>query len=507
MMGKLKEKEMYPMFASICIAIFIIVVIASHYTLFGMDYVIIIEDIIWCLPYVGLTVFLFKKKKSYGLLVSAVVQMLLEIVGMITLFTISRLLNTLVYISLVILLMVNVIPSMRKYAEITKVLCFVPTVLNAMYFIFLWNTWGISGISVLECVLLCGGFLFIGMWFRETGSTQSVREKRNLFVGKQSPNALKCFINSYKLLTSANQVWLIIMFGGWPLTIFAIGKLISGSEDYGYICACLVVGLIGIVGQLLYTSYLIREGRKQYSERFRIQHEDEEFQIRASKYTGQDKYYAMIQYVQQHHHEYIKSLRKFGESIANSTIQEKEHDWAINGGIASGIAGPFVGAAVAIDTMEKNAKIREKNEINRLRGLEQKKIYDDMADMMEKNYPTSKSVSQMKYVAKFDRPVDELFSYLELSNFRTEIDEYTGAVLIRVDWIQKEGHSIDGALRANLYINGRYVCCGYLILPIQGTGGQFSRWKGTLDAICTNPEIHGKYDVKVEPINLWECEC
>ena len=52
-------------------------------------------------------------------------------------------------------------------------------------------------------------------------------------------------------------------------------------------------------------------------------------------------------------------------AVRSSAYQEKEINWAVAGGIASGFAGPIARAAAAVDAMVKNAEIRAKNEINK----------------------------------------------------------------------------------------------------------------------------------------------
>lgn len=46
-------------------------------------------------------------------------------------------------------------------------------------------------------------------------------------------------------------------------------------------------------------------------------------------------------------------------------VLEKEKNWATHGGIASGLAGPGAGIATALNTMQENEKIRERNALQR----------------------------------------------------------------------------------------------------------------------------------------------
>lgn len=52
------------------------------------------------------------------------------------------------------------------------------------------------------------------------------------------------------------------------------------------------------------------------------------------------------------------------ETIVRGTyaLQQNEKDWAVHGGIASGIAGPIAGIATAMNVQNENAQIRAYNE-------------------------------------------------------------------------------------------------------------------------------------------------
>ena len=49
---------------------------------------------------------------------------------------------------------------------------------------------------------------------------------------------------------------------------------------------------------------------------------------------------------------------------AAAMFQQKEKDWAVHGGIASGIGGPVIGGLTAMNTMAENQQIRAQNEKN-----------------------------------------------------------------------------------------------------------------------------------------------
>lgn len=296
---------------------------------------------------------------------------------------------------------------------------------------------------------------------------------------------------------SIGQFLFFMLFMGGPLFI-GIGFASKKDAEVFFIIGVICLVLISL-WILLYVETKWADFHKKCTD----QQNEEEKQIRFAEYKGLTKYHEMDLQDQLDYQAGIKAMRELGAIIASSTVQKKEHDWAIHGGIASGIAGPFAGAAVAIDVMQKNAEIREKNEANKQWGLQQQSFYNDLASQAAKKFPTAKSMSQIEkeYIAEFRWPVSQLFSCLEFSNVCTEVDKVTGAVSIKVDWVQKDKSiCIDGSLRAKLYVDGKCVGCGYMILPKVGT----VLGKGTLEALCTDPHLQGKYDVKMEPIDLWE---
>lgn len=50
---------------------------------------------------------------------------------------------------------------------------------------------------------------------------------------------------------------------------------------------------------------------------------------------------------------------------ATASLQQKEKDWAVHGGIASGIGGPVIGGITAMNTIAENQQIRANNEMIR----------------------------------------------------------------------------------------------------------------------------------------------
>ncbi len=60
-----------------------------------------------------------------------------------------------------------------------------------------------------------------------------------------------------------------------------------------------------------------------------------------------------------------KAMRELGMILGSSAAQESKKDWAVLGGIASGIAGAGAGVAVAANAMAENAAIERRNKQSR----------------------------------------------------------------------------------------------------------------------------------------------
>lgn len=90
--------------------------------------------------------------------------------------------------------------------------------------------------------------------------------------------------------------------------------------------------------------------------------------IKISELFGRDK---PIYFCQKEIDELYKALRKLNlqithnDNLTSSMVKAyhvKEKDWAVHGGIASGIAGGAAGLATALDIQQQNVKIREHND-------------------------------------------------------------------------------------------------------------------------------------------------
>lgn len=202
-------------------------------------------------------------------------------------------------------------------------------------------------------------------------------------------------------------------------------------------------------------------------------------------------------------------------TINSNALMQKEHDWALMGGLASGIAGSGAGAVTALDYQAKNAEIRRSNaqlasSINQLNQKIQADI--DYLDSDIERLSRDIEITPDKLIGGINNDVSNtLMQELEFSNEVTTVSE-TGAVIVKVDVKTKKPQSlfdgkvqavIDGIIKVDFIKNSSTVGSAYLTLPPYGS----SRFDSTLTGICTSTtDPNAKYSVKYSPVALWLIE-
>lgn len=233
-----------------------------------------------------------------------------------------------------------------------------------------------------------------------------------------------------------------------------------------------------------------------------------------AEFVGRDKRLKMLTDMQL---EYVGKLQKLGalggrvQSIANASMQ-REKDWAVHGGIASGIAGGAAGLATAMDIQAQNAQIRANNEaIGRasamfaLKVAEQKSSYERIIERYEKDIQEAET----KLVSGLS--AEELMPMLSVKVSDVQISD-TGAFTVKAE-IAKQGTIkafedlqseavIDGTISADFYQNGSKVGSALLVLPTYGIGSP-----ATVEGICLSGAVENvPYKVRFTPYHLWAME-
>lgn len=237
-----------------------------------------------------------------------------------------------------------------------------------------------------------------------------------------------------------------------------------------------------------------------YSKRKTLLQQEEKNKEIAKK-IGFDKYDAIKSEIPKLD---IDEIVKLGAAFESSVYQEKEKDWALLGGIASGIGGVGAGIATATRVMQENEKIRERNAEARRWAAKQSKEITDLA--MKGAATARERISDFEgYLygckAVATESIDELFSHLSIRKTFGEVDEATGAFNVKVEWSNKSDKHIDGSLVALFYSSGgKCVGCAYLPLPLDGTMGG----SGVLTGVCAYPMAKEWHKITIKPYSLWE---
>ena len=198
----------------------------------------------------------------------------------------------------------------------------------------------------------------------------------------------------------------------------------------------------------------------------------------------------------------------------NQLEQGKEQSWGTRGGIAAGITGSTaVGAAVAVDTMRKNANIRAENEVISKRNLERTLPMADAANQtIELAENTIRELERRKneiclHIVE-ERPAETLMKDLKFDKVQTAFNE-NGALLIRTTVRTEASYSIageipaviDGCFLAEIYEDGRRVDSSVLNLPREGLDTS-----AVLRGRCLKAERGKSYTVVILPLALWLIE-
>lgn len=195
---------------------------------------------------------------------------------------------------------------------------------------------------------------------------------------------------------------------------------------------------------------------------------------------------------------------------------EKEKDWSVAAGVASGIGGVVAGAAVAGDIASRNADIRQRNEARKAAFADQSAAFFDETTKLNKDVYAA--VDRLKgqinktklKLTDEDVPAEKLLASLKVENLSVLSTEggYVGVtadVSYRKNWCiadEIKGH-IDGTIAAEIYRDDQEVGKAYLTLPVFGLPYEQPT---RLEGICTERITDGEYRVELEPVNLWLIE-
>lgn len=232
-------------------------------------------------------------------------------------------------------------------------------------------------------------------------------------------------------------------------------------------------------------------------------------------YTEQGKKIAMLS---KEYNEAAKRLRATNDAISMTIAPplEQEHDWAVMGGLANGLAGPGAGIATAVNAQIENAQIRARNsqllhETADIRG----RIL--VAGSKQKNALEARCVelnglinaTKTKLVGK-DTP-KACLAALHFENTQINVSE-TGTCTINTEVSLKHSYyifddvkaTIDGTIQGEIYDGNEKIGTANLVLPLDGiSDANMVTIKG-MCLFCGQPGK--KYTVKFNADNLWAME-
>jgi len=228
------------------------------------------------------------------------------------------------------------------------------------------------------------------------------------------------------------------------------------------------------------------------------------------EYSGREKRIAMLQDELNKMIEAQKDLESVMVALP-AMMQQKEHDTAILGGIASGIAGPAMGLATMINTEQKNAEIRVQNEaVKQAFSRDYMKFVQASSKRQEAIDELRSKVWKTKTKLVSDVSPETAFEYLTVKRVSSSVTE-SGAVYVEAT-IRPNKQAViyddvpavvDGFLVAKLQNktnNGTGKA--YLQLPVQGADTEM-----TLKGICTKTtDANADYNVEIRPHMLWLIE-
>lgn len=262
-----------------------------------------------------------------------------------------------------------------------------------------------------------------------------------------------------------------------------------------------------------------RERKKELASLEKEEEKLDKENLRYKEARGQQKRILMCREKAQEFRKQEESYRAQSRATHNAIFQgtqgamQKETDWATHGGIASGIAGPAAGLAVASDIQRKNAEIREQNAA--LRQLAARAAVEASRGTDSLAYDASKNAEQWEQRAsaaenKLIEDLQEEQLLQMLSCKATAHNSKTGAITVNIriaatkelKIYETVSAIVDGSLKAQILDGTEVVGTAYLPLPWNG-----SEFDATLKGVCRNPCRKAKaYTVNVRPHHLWAME-
>lgn len=232
-----------------------------------------------------------------------------------------------------------------------------------------------------------------------------------------------------------------------------------------------------------------------------------------ARYHGREKRIVMLKDARK------KALKEAEDArmtnmVLRSMVTKSESNWAIAGGMVSGVAGPIAGALTAIDTEAKNILIREQNQANLKAMAPMLYSYSGSASAHEAQ---AKRIAEMiedaktKLISK-DTPKDCL-KHLKFSDIEISVSE-TGTCFVKVKASAPKAITIfgdttavvDGEIIASIYDKDKKLGSATMVLPTMGIPGKSSVDLVGICLFCGGNAKAKSYNLKFSADNLWLME-
>ena len=203
-------------------------------------------------------------------------------------------------------------------------------------------------------------------------------------------------------------------------------------------------------------------------------------------------------------------LQQEGADLLLRSTQQQEQDWALLGGIASGIAGTAAGVATAWNVQAKNAEIRAQNAANMRAAMPNYMTITGSASQNRANADAiEKEIAALDEKLISDMPADDFDKYLEIINSEVEVSE-TGAFRVTATARVKNPvfiyddvpATIDGTIIAHVYEDNREIGTATMVLPVNGVNSS----TGLVGISLSGANPNKEHTVSYNAGKLWMIE-
>lgn len=189
-MQESKNGKLFALIGAICFTAYVAYSVINGFYVASIfeDYPITWERVVWWAVYIVLAVLLYLKKKNIALLIPSALSVIMGVYYLTEYVSFYNFMYFIMNVLLFILLLINVIPSMKNSVGVTRVLCFIPAVLYFAITLYEWIRWeyfrNILGLWIHMLFMLVEGvgYLFLGLWLKATMPVPEMIVEKNPYA-------------------------------------------------------------------------------------------------------------------------------------------------------------------------------------------------------------------------------------------------------------------------------------------------------------------------------------